>query len=160
MADSSPRQNARERAPVSHVHFGARYALDQCVPILEKCPAISLASLKRGSDYDPGAGKRGRIVASSKKKTAQSSKSPAAVQSARDLLARHHHFQGRVDQFEFALRGEALTVRGSVPTFYLKQLLQSLLKDIDGVGRIDNQVEVVRSDSPSGGAKHSARAPQ
>lgn len=93
-------------------------------------------------------------MASSKKKSAQSAEPPAAVQSARDLLARHHHFQGRVDQFEFVLRGEVLTVRGNVATFYLKQLLQSLLKNINGVGRIDNQVEVVPSESPSGGARH------
>jgi len=36
-----------------------------------------------------------------------------------------------------------LTLAGCVPTFYLKQILQTLLKNIDGVSRIDNQVEVV-----------------
>jgi hypothetical protein len=34
-------------------------------------------------------------------------------------------------------------VRGTVPTFYLKQLLQNVLKDVDGVRAIDNQVAVV-----------------
>jgi hypothetical protein len=99
-------------------------------------------------------------VASSKKKPAKNLQPSAAVQSARDLLARHHHFQGRVDTFELVVRGEVLTVRGSVPTFYLKQLLQSLLRDIDGVGRIDNQVEVIHPDSLSGGAKLGARPSQ
>jgi hypothetical protein len=36
-----------------------------------------------------------------------------------------------------------LLLRGRVPTFYLKQMLQSWLKDLDGVSRIDNQVDVV-----------------
>ena len=35
-----------------------------------------------------------------------------------------------------------LTLLGRVPTFHLKQLLQTMLRDIDGVRRIDNQVAV------------------
>ncbi|MFT5523288.1 MAG: hypothetical protein ACI9HK_001234 [Pirellulaceae bacterium] len=38
-----------------------------------------------------------------------------------------------------------LVLEGRVPSFYLKQILQTLLKDIDGVVRIDNQVDVVSS---------------
>ena len=38
-----------------------------------------------------------------------------------------------------------LTLRGRVPTFYLKQILQSRLIDIAGVSGIDNQVDVVSS---------------
>jgi hypothetical protein len=38
-----------------------------------------------------------------------------------------------------------LSVRGRVPTFYLKQILQSRLKGIDGVELIDDQVDVVSS---------------
>ena len=95
-------------------------------------------------------------MARPKKDEKSNSKFPVAVQSARDLLARNHHFQGRIEKFEFALRGEVLIVRGSVPTFYLKQLLQSLLRNIDGVGRIDNQVEVTLSENPSGGPTHRA----
>jgi hypothetical protein len=36
-----------------------------------------------------------------------------------------------------------LVVRGSVPTYYLKQLVQTALKGLEGVRRIENQVEVV-----------------
>jgi hypothetical protein len=96
-------------------------------------------------------------VAGSKKEPTQTAKPPAAIQSARELLARHHHFRGRVAQFEFLLRGDELTVRGSVPTFYLKQLLQSLLKDVDGVVRVDNQVVVLGPGSTSGSAKQGPR---
>ncbi|MFN0017773.1 MAG: BON domain-containing protein [Pirellulaceae bacterium] len=44
-------------------------------------------------------------------------------------------------QFEFA-RG-VLTLRGRVPTFFLKQILQTRLRNLDGVNQIDNQVDVV-----------------
>lgn len=105
-------------------------------------------------------GKQGRTVASSQRKSAKGSNPPATVQAARDLLARHHQFRGRIDQFDFVQQGEILTVRGSVPTFHLKQLLQCILKDIDGVGRIDNQVDVTRTESSSDVAKHGARPSQ
>lgn len=35
-----------------------------------------------------------------------------------------------------------LTLRGRLPSFYLKQVLQTLLCDIEGVELIDNQVDV------------------
>jgi hypothetical protein len=35
-----------------------------------------------------------------------------------------------------------LTLTGTIATYYLKQVLQTLLKHLDGVSRIDNQVEV------------------
>ena len=36
-----------------------------------------------------------------------------------------------------------LTMRGRVPSFYMKQILQTLLGDLDGIEKIDNQVDVV-----------------
>lgn len=36
-----------------------------------------------------------------------------------------------------------LTMRGHLPSFYMKQVLQTLLRDIDGVEQIDNQTDVV-----------------
>ena len=62
---------------------------------------------------------------------------------ARALVEAHSHFVGRARLFEFQYSEEVLVVRGSVPTFYLKQVLQSVLKDLDGVRLIDNQVTVV-----------------
>ena len=38
-----------------------------------------------------------------------------------------------------------LTLRGRVPTFYLKQVLQARLADLDGVVELRNQVDVVSS---------------
>jgi hypothetical protein len=48
---------------------------------------------------------------------------------------------------------EILIVRGSVPTFYLKQILQTVLKDIEGVRQIENQVQVVSAAGLSGVSK-------
>ena len=68
-------------------------------------------------------------------------------QAAYEIVASHHCFHGRAREFEFERNGDVLTVRGCVPSFYLKQVLQGLLKNLEGVQRIDNRVAVV---SPAG----------
>ena len=40
-----------------------------------------------------------------------------------------------------------LTLRGQLPTFYFKQVLQSWLRDVEGVEQIDNQVDVVSANA-------------
>jgi hypothetical protein len=62
---------------------------------------------------------------------------------ARDVISRHAHFRGRADRFEFECSKNVLVIRGRVATFYLKQLLQDALKQLDGIRRIENRVEVV-----------------
>ncbi|MEX0641528.1 MAG: BON domain-containing protein [Pirellulales bacterium] len=66
-------------------------------------------------------------------------------QRARELLDTHSHFLGRSRQIEFACRDEVLIVRGMVPTFYLKQMLQTVLKELEGVRLVQNQVTVISS---------------
>ena len=74
--------------------------------------------------------------------------SPGEVQSkeltvrARDSLSQLAQFRGRANGFTFALRDGKLVVRGAVPSYYLKQLLQTALKDLEGIRQIDNQVVV------------------
>jgi hypothetical protein len=63
-------------------------------------------------------------------------------QRARTIIETHSLFVGRAWLFEFQVREEVLVVRGTVPTFYLKQVLQSVLKNLDGIRWIDNQVTV------------------
>lgn len=58
-------------------------------------------------------------------------------------LDRNCHFHGRVDGFHFEYHEEVLTVRGQVPSFYLRELLERVLMRVNGVRRIDNQVDVV-----------------
>ncbi len=50
-----------------------------------------------------------------------------------------------VAEFEDGL----LTLRGKVPSFYLKQMLQEFVRGIEHVVKIDNQVDVVCSNGLS-----------
>jgi hypothetical protein len=68
---------------------------------------------------------------------------------ARKVLNGHVHFRDRVDGFQFEHRDGVLTVRGRVPSFYLRKLLEIVLKRIDGVHVVDNQVDVVCCDGLS-----------
>ena len=43
-----------------------------------------------------------------------------------------------------------LTMRGRLPSFHLKQILQTLLRDLEGVEQIDNQTDVVSATGLSG----------
>ncbi len=52
-----------------------------------------------------------------------------------------------------------LTLRGQVPSYYLKQMAQSLVDRIPGVLQLDNQLDVGRpraADGRSGGPSHPA----
>lgn len=71
------------------------------------------------------------------------------VDTARELLARHDHFRGRANTFDMCECDGVLLVRGQVPSFYLKQLLQSALEGVAGVWRLENRVDVVSPDGLS-----------
>jgi len=71
------------------------------------------------------------------------------TEDVRSLLANHPHFHGRANTFEFFECDRVLLVRGQVPSFYLKQVLQTALRDVAGIRRIDNRVEVVSPDGLS-----------
>jgi hypothetical protein len=89
----------------------------------------------------------GTLIAEADEATASGFADP--IQEARKLLAKHYHFRGRVHTFEFMEYDQVLLVRGQVPSFYLKQVLQSVLRDVAGIKRIENQVDVVCSDGLS-----------
>jgi hypothetical protein len=71
------------------------------------------------------------------------------AERARRQLATHGQFQRRIDAFAFEVLGDTLVVRGRVSSFYLKQLVQTVLRDVEGVRWIDNQVEVIASNGRS-----------
>ena len=68
---------------------------------------------------------------------------------ARDTLEQHPHFRRRAGLFQYECCGDVLIVRGTVPTFYLKQLIQTALKGFEDVVRIHNQVTVTSWESIS-----------
>ena len=43
-----------------------------------------------------------------------------------------------------------LVLRGCLPTYYLKQIAQEAVAPLEGIERIDNQIQVVASAFPSG----------
>ena len=51
------------------------------------------------------------------------------------MLEAHNHFRGRAGRFQLVCQEDVLVVRGVVASFYLKQVLQTVLRDIDGVSR-------------------------
>lgn len=61
----------------------------------------------------------------------------------RTTINQHEMFRGRAKNFDFAVRDHVLTLRGKVPSFYLKQMLQTVVKSIEGVQAVNNNVEVV-----------------
>ena len=65
-----------------------------------------------------------------------------AVDEARQRLEQTTFFRGRSGALQIDAQDGILTVRGSVPSYYLKQLLQATLRDIEGVTRVNNQVDV------------------
>jgi hypothetical protein len=72
----------------------------------------------------------------------QSSRAKGFVlEQAHNRLATSSHRLLRSVHCDFD--GEVLSVHGRLPSFYLKQLVQSLLGGLDGVHRIDNRVAVV-----------------
>ena len=79
----------------------------------------------------------------------ESARNAAIEASASFLLDAHPHFHGRANRFAFECHARTLTVRGSVPSYYLKQVLQSVLRDVPGIGLIDNHVTVDSSDGVS-----------
>jgi hypothetical protein len=69
--------------------------------------------------------------------------------AARELVSQSHHFHRRADRFLFKRQDDVLVVEGDVPTFYLKQMLQYILRNLDDIRRIDNRVRVICSNGLS-----------
>lgn len=67
----------------------------------------------------------------------------AITERARGRLQAHIHLANRSRALELAVREDVLVVRGNLPSFYLKQVLQHALQGLEGISRIENQVMVV-----------------
>ena len=67
----------------------------------------------------------------------------SVVAAARELLGQHAQFRGRLGLFVFEVQAGVLIIHGLVPSYYLKQLLQTALRELRGVTRIVNRVDVI-----------------
>jgi osmotically-inducible protein OsmY len=70
------------------------------------------------------------------------SKSRGIAERAQALVAAHPYFRGTSYPISFQSFEKVLVVTGRVPSFYLKQILQSEVAHLEGVDRVENQVEV------------------
>ena len=68
---------------------------------------------------------------------------PLMEDLARRRLAEDCSYAFCFNQVTFRYVQGVLILQGRLPSFYLKQVLQTLLRELEGVERIDNQVEVV-----------------
>jgi len=74
---------------------------------------------------------------------AESDKRSQEIETAAyEALAPHSHFRGQIETIRIKCRCNSLIILGRVPSFYLKQLVQEALRQVDGVNRIDNRIEV------------------
>jgi len=74
-------------------------------------------------------------------KTAEVSPEELA-RKAEAMVAAHPHFCGRTHALQFNVEDGVLTVTGTVPSYYVKQMLQSALKNFKDVRLVDNKVAV------------------
>ncbi len=68
---------------------------------------------------------------------------------AREYLENHPHFHGRMNDVAIVHEGRTLVLRGSLPTFYLKQLVQEAVRHVPGVLHVRNVIDVVSSEGLS-----------
>lgn len=66
---------------------------------------------------------------------------------AHRLLGNHPHFRGRMEFVRCHIEGRTLYVDGCLPSWYLKQLAQEALRELENVLQIENRIVVA---SPSG----------
>lgn len=63
-------------------------------------------------------------------------------QLALATLESHPHFRGRSRWIRIRYRNRCLHLSGRLPSYFLKQLAQESLRQLDGVDMIDNQIVV------------------
>jgi osmotically-inducible protein OsmY len=64
------------------------------------------------------------------------------VDDARAALEQSPHFRGRSHVIDITEHDGRLILSGRLPSFYLKQVLQTVIRSVDGVSEIENRVDV------------------
>jgi len=79
------------------------------------------------------------------------------VCQARKQLSKNDLFRCRCNSISIEYQKGDLVLMGRLPSFYLKQVLQTALRGLPGVGRIDNRVDVVSPTGLSSVKPHASR---
>lgn len=69
---------------------------------------------------------------------------PINVERARRALEENPRFRGRTHLLDLRSNNGVITVRGVLPTYYLRQILINLLNSLEGVDAIVDQIVVER----------------
>jgi len=64
------------------------------------------------------------------------------AERAREMVATQPYFRGTSYPISFETLEDVLVISGRVPSFHLKQVLQSEVGRLEGIGRVVNQVVV------------------
>ena len=64
---------------------------------------------------------------------------------AQQRLSNDRHYSCHFRNITCHHKDGVLTLRGRLPSFYLKQVLQTVLRDLSGIQRIDNQTDICES---------------
>ena len=79
------------------------------------------------------------------------------VSQARVQLNENDHFRSRSDSISIEYQKGKLVLMGRLPSFYLKQVLQTILRGLPGVQRIDNRVDVISATGLSSSKSRTSR---
>jgi len=79
------------------------------------------------------------------------------VAQLRGHLSQSDYFRHHGETIEIDSRGGRVILEGRLPTFYLKQVLQTMLRDLPGVRAIVNRVDVVSTSGLSSDRKTTFR---
>lgn len=69
--------------------------------------------------------------------------STSLVAQVREELESHPHFRGRLETLSIAVRGKTVYLSGQLPSFYLKQLVQEIVRRLPGVQGLRNEINVI-----------------
>jgi hypothetical protein len=86
-------------------------------------------------------------LASAQPATPTQTPQPGLKELAEGSLRRHPYMA--LKNVTCDLLGGVLVLRGCLPTYYLKQVAQEAVAPLEGVERIDNQIQVVTRAFPS-----------
>jgi len=87
-------------------------------------------------------------------RTSRDATSAQVEQRVARTLDTHPHFCGRMSMIRVECRQDTLILSGRLPSFYLKQLLQEAVRRVNGVGKIDNRVDVTSCNGVSSMPTH------
>jgi hypothetical protein len=77
------------------------------------------------------------------KETSHRTDAAELIRRVEGVLCDHPLLHGYMGRLFFEVEDRTLTLRGRLPTFYLKQVLQTTLRNLPGVSTVENRVEVV-----------------